>query len=215
MDPPQDLNDAAYMAMLTRNIPGVGTAPVASTSVSNPPASDAGHITSNNHSVASTTLTDKQRRAIQALDAARHGAFFVSEGDEPFETAHIVPSSLVAATTTTEASTTDQRPAPTAAELLAILRDAQLINDEDAMDADCEKDPHLRDILEVPYPGAKELARTVCDLFNYDATSASKETSTVALYRVSLPSSPARIHIWILGWIDQHLIGLHTISIET
>ncbi|KAF9345239.1 hypothetical protein BGX26_003362 [Mortierella sp. AD094] len=211
MEPTQSSTDAAYMSMLTRNIPGVGNTPLNSATL-NPPT-----ILTNKDCLtgAALTLTDKQRHAISVLDGARKDALFVSEGEEPFQIVHLIPKQSDTPHVVT--STSAPSPPPTGSELLTLLKDAQLIpadgNEETPIEYEQSFD--LKAILSNSNPGAQNIAVALHQLFQYDLSHGNHNNPAVALYRVILPSSPTRVHLWILGWIDQHLLGLHTISIES
>lgn len=203
MEPSQDL-DAAYMSLLNRVIPGVGNTPLAT----KPSTKPRQHITS-----ASTTpspLTTSQQQALRTLEDALENALFVSEGEEPYATVHIVPTKTFASTA----------PAlPSAPELLQILKDTGIGEDLDQGDDDgedqdnttCERTTDLKAILAPTNPGHQNIAKALHSIFGYDTASS---THPVALYRVSPPSS-TRVHLWVLGWVDHHLLGFHTISIES
>ncbi|KAF9104703.1 hypothetical protein BGX27_009985 [Mortierella sp. AM989] len=214
MDPSE--NDAAYMSMLTRNIPGVGNTPLTSSTLNS-------SITTLNSSSTTTlltnkevtsTLTDNQRHAIDILEDARKDAYFVSEGEEPFQIVHIIPNHSITPVAT---DTRAPLPLPTSSELLRLLKDAQFIPTDNSEETpvECEQLLDLKTILNTSNPGAKNIAIALQELFHYDPSRESHTNSAVALYRVTLPSSATRIHLWILGWVDGHLLGLHTISIES
>ncbi|KAF8941221.1 hypothetical protein BGZ58_001025 [Dissophora ornata] len=214
METNQDQNDAAYMSLLTRNIPGVGNTPLSS--VTSKPDFNLLHITNKRAEALSTTsMSDKQRDAIKTLEKARNDAFFVSEGDEPFQTVHIIPTQ---SETVFISNPADPRPLPSEAEFLKLLKDAQIVDeDQDVADATCEKIFDLRAILNKSNPGADKIAKALHEVFDYDpsASATSEGNRKVALYRVTLPYSSTRVHLWVLGWVDLHLLGLHTISIES
>ncbi|KAF9360411.1 hypothetical protein BGX34_007777 [Mortierella sp. NVP85] len=200
----QDSVDAAYMSLLIRNIQGVGNNSIQQT----PSAATA--------QIANKDLTDKQINAIRTLDEALKDALFVSEGEEPFQTVHIVPKQSIALDASNAVETKDtasHKPLPTDAEFVQLLAEEQLIpDDEDGQDEIlCERSTDLSSILD--NPGCGHITKALQDLFGKDLTS--DENKNVALYRVTLPSSATRVHLWVLGWVDQHLLGLHTISIES
>ncbi|KAI7820057.1 hypothetical protein BC939DRAFT_458821 [Gamsiella multidivaricata] len=219
MDPTQDSTDAAYLSMLTRTIPGVGNTPYVPTA--SKPTSSISHITNKN--TATNDLTAHSTHAIAILEHAQQDALFISEGEERFQTVDIfipsnqshAPSSLPSTTTTTvtTSSNTAARPLPSESDLLSILKEAQLLPNES--DIACEQTTDLHIILNQSNPGSDKIQSALLDLFHYDPTASPTQHPTVALYRVILPSSPTRVHLWILGWVDQHLMGFHTISIET
>ncbi|KAI1320171.1 hypothetical protein EDD11_001775 [Mortierella claussenii] len=200
----QDPNDAAYMSLLTRTIPGVGDT-LSTTSASNTTVNLSKHQDQKN-------LTEKQWHAIKVLEEAQKDALYISEGEEPFQTVCIVPepSGTAAGAARKEALST---PLPTGTELLQFLRNGHVLSEqEDMSNVTCEISSGLDMILNKSNPGADRIAKALQDIFQYDS---SMEPSTVALYRVALPSSPTKVHLWILGWIDGHLLGFHTISIES
>ncbi|KAF9972778.1 hypothetical protein BGZ73_004029 [Actinomortierella ambigua] len=80
-------NDNAYMAMLTRNIPGVGQPAPAATG--GPASTLSAHA----------ELTPLQDSAINVLAKAAEGALFVTEGEAPLEPV-CIPASLLAQTET-------------------------------------------------------------------------------------------------------------------
>ncbi|KAF9976000.1 hypothetical protein BGZ75_000353, partial [Mortierella antarctica] len=91
-------------------------------------------------------------------------------------------------------------------------------DDEDYASATCERSLDLHTILSSSNPGADKIAKALQDVFLQDPSASAAATSTppaMALYRVTLPSSATRVHLWILGWVDDHLLGYHTVSIET
>lgn len=213
MEPTLDSIDASYMALLTRHIPGVGTN--SNSSQQHPPsaASATAHFMS--------PLTDKQKDAIRILDGAHKDALFVSEGEEPFQTVHIAPKRSIAQDTPTAAATDNaasQQPLPSETEFIRLLQEAQLIPYDDGDDHEtfkviCERTKDLSSILNEFNTGRGNISKALHDLFGYDATF--EANNSVALYRVTLPSSTTRVHLWVLGWVDHHLLGLHTISIES
>ncbi|KAF9998916.1 hypothetical protein BGZ80_006530 [Entomortierella chlamydospora] len=213
MDPARSSLDAGYMAMLTRNIPGVGVGNAPLNSAVSPPTI----LTNKNLTGAALTLTDKQRHAIGILDSATKDAIFVSEGDEPFQTVHLIPKQ--SDTHLVANNTSAPSPLPTASELLTLLKDAQLISADDDDDEETpieyEQSFDLKAILSSSNPGAQNIADALQQIFQYDLSHGNQTNPTVALYRVILPSSPTEVHLWILGWVDQHLLGFHTISIES
>jgi len=203
----QDSVDAAYMSLLTRNIQGVGN-----NSIQQTPSA----ATATTAQIANKDLTDKQIYAIRTLDEALKDALFVSEGEEPFQTVHIVPKQSIAQDTSNAVETEDpasHKPLPTNAEFVQLLVEEQLIpDDEDDQDEIlCERSTDLSSILD--NSGCSHITNALQDLFGKNLTS--NENKNVALYRVTLPSSATRVHLWVLGWVDQHLLGLHTISIES
>ncbi|KAF9183796.1 hypothetical protein BGZ51_003750 [Haplosporangium sp. Z 767] len=213
MEPIQDPNDAAYMAMLTRNIPGVGNTPLVATSTK-----------TTTPATTEVPATDHQRQAMEILERAITGSLFVSEGDEPFQVVHIVPNG--SSFSTAEMSSTDSSlPLPSESEFVRILKNAQLSSlgatgqhdidsDNDEEMTTCEKTSDLQSILRKSNPGTDRIAKALQDIYHYDPSS-STSSAPVALYRVTLPSSSTRVHLWIVGWVDHHLVGLHTISIES
>lgn len=209
------------MALLERNIPGVGM-----NSNQQPPSNAAAtaHLANQDRSVSPST--DKQRAAIRILERALKDALFVSEGEEPFQTVHIVPKHSITEGTSTAAlaDNTTLEPLPTNVEFIQILQEAQLIpadddNNNHRGDTDvtpkivCERTTDLSSVLNESNTGRDNIGKALHDVFGYDATST--PNSNVALYRVTLPSSATRIHFWVLGWVDRHLVGLHTLSIES
>ncbi|KAF9963148.1 hypothetical protein BGZ70_007604, partial [Mortierella alpina] len=104
-------------------------------------------------------------------------------------------------------------------EFLTILKNGRLLSvedDEDYDSATCERSFDLHTILSSSNPGADKIAKALKDVFLQDPAAAASSTSpAMALYRVTLPSSATRVHLWILGWVDDHLQGYHTVSIET
>ncbi|KAF9999055.1 hypothetical protein BGZ65_005522 [Modicella reniformis] len=217
MEPTLDPSDSAYMSLLTRNIPGVGTRNIPG--VGNPPrAATTAHISNDEASMSSLTI--KQKEATRALEEAQKVALFVSEGEEPFRTVHIIPRQSITQETleaTGITATTSQQPLPTEAEFIQLLREAQLITidgDEMMPEIKCERTTDLTAIQNNTYPDWNKIEKALCDLFGYGVSTAG-ENATVALYRVTLPSCMTKVHLWVVGWVDHHLLGLHTISIET
>ncbi|KAG0353566.1 hypothetical protein BG005_007153 [Podila minutissima] len=209
MEPSQDPTDAAYMSLLNRVIPGVGNMPLTTKPTTKPKPA---HITSMSTSTSPSSLTTTQRQAIKTLEGALENALFVSEGEEPYAAVHIVPTTSFTASTTHPAL-------PSAPELRQILKDTGITDDldqgddaEDEDDATCERTMDLKVILAPKNPGHEDIAKALRSIFGYDSTSTSH---SVALYRISSPASPTRVHLWVLGWVDHHLVGLHTISIES
>ncbi|KAG0026480.1 hypothetical protein BGZ81_006321 [Podila clonocystis] len=207
MEPSQDPADVAYMSLLNRVIPGVGNTPLTTKSTTKPQPT---HITST--STTPSSLTTTQQQAIKTLKGALENALFVSEGEEPYATVHIVPTKISTASSTHPAL-------PSAPELLQILKDSGISDDldqgddvEDEDDATCERTTDLSAILAPTNPGHQDIDKALHSIFGYDSNSTSHP---VALYRISSPGSPTRVHLWVLGWIDHHLVGLHTISIES
>ncbi|KAF9575135.1 hypothetical protein EC968_004361 [Mortierella alpina] len=226
MDNTINPNDAAYLSMLTRNIPGVGNTPLNNQSASTPTTSA---LLTNNKPGLNTKLTTKQTEATHALETAASGALFVSEGDEPFQLVHIDPhptssssssSSSLSSSTSKPVGTTASSPAlPTETEFLSILKKGHLLavdDDDDFDSASCERSFDLQTILSSSNPGADKICKALQDVFLQDPLAAASSASpALALYRVTLPSSETRVHLWILGWVDHHLLGYHTVSIET
>ncbi|KAF8952577.1 hypothetical protein CPC16_012029 [Podila verticillata] len=200
MEPNQD-PDVAYMSLLNRVIPGVGSTPLITK-----PSTNLRHITST--SATPSSLTTSQQQAIKTLEDALENALFVSEGEEPYATVHIVP---------TKTFTSTAPALPSAPELLQILKgiddDLDQGDDDDEVKdgTTCERTTDLKAILAPTNPGHQAIANALHSIFGYDATSS---THPVALYRVSPPST-TRVHLWVLGWVDHHLLGFHTISIES
>ncbi|KAG0195840.1 hypothetical protein BGX28_000530 [Mortierella sp. GBA30] len=210
----QNQNDAAYLSMLTRNIPGVGNTPLSSNASKRSSTSDP--LTNRDkNNLNSNDLTEKQRQATKTLDSALSDALFVSEGEEPFQIVHIIPteSSLQSNVSASSSSL----PLPTDRELLKILKSARLLpEDDDVDDINCERSFDLQPILDSSTsPGADKIAKALKDVFQQDPSSISSQLPAMALYRVTLPSSQTRVHLWVLGWVDQHLLGYHTVSIES
>jgi len=216
MDQEQSKDDIAYMSLLTRDVPGVGTKPLVATGTDNRQKIDP--------SSPASTLSDSQHRAIKTLEAALKDALFVSEGEESFETVHIVPKKHIAT------SSSNNLPLPTEAEFLQLAGEMHLISDDpedqddDAEDLSCERTFDLKSVLASTNPGADKIEHALRDIFHYHTTG-SQHTSTqtgekgskegpLALYRVTAASS-TRVHVWVLGWVDQELIGFHTVSIES
>ncbi|KAF9952522.1 hypothetical protein BGZ72_006145 [Mortierella alpina] len=219
MDHTMNPNDAAYMSMLTRNIPGVGNTPLTNQSASKPTASTL--LTNTRTGDSHSKLTAKQTEATHALETAASGALFVSEGDEPFQLVHIDPRSSSSSSSASSVSsvTAGSHSLPTDKEFLTILKDAHLLavnDDEDFDSASCERSFDLHTILNNANTGADKIAKALQDVFHQDPSAAASSTSpAMALYKVILPSSETRVHLWILGWVDHHLLGYHTVSIET
>ncbi|KAF9909017.1 hypothetical protein EC991_009200 [Linnemannia zychae] len=253
-----DLNNA-YMNMLNRNIPGVGNNPITpsttTTTTTTTPAPTATHLTNKNTAntlLTNTTATDssltqKQRDAIDTLKASLKDALFVSEGEEPFQTVHISTSAsdttkatATSTPTDTVAMTTTTTSLPTEQEFRTLLYSTHLLpsfqsqqhqlqesqdddNDDDNEDDDqdvCERSSDLGSILTNANPGSDKIAQALHTIFDYPLSSSAATTTAakddkVMLYRITDPSSSTRVHIWVLGWIDGDLIGLHTISIES
>ncbi|KAG0275560.1 hypothetical protein BGZ96_003745 [Linnemannia gamsii] len=236
MDPSQDSNDDlnnAYMNMLNRNIPGVGSNPFIPTTTAKPT-----HLTNESKdtttATATTTMTQNQRHAIDSLQAAIKDALYISEGEEPYQTVHITTTTTTTGATALKKTTTSF---PTEQQFLALLHTTQLLpsfqqqqqqqlqEDEDEENT-CEKSSNLQSILNKSNPGSDKLAQALQDVFGYSSSSSTQATTTTAattapkddkmvLYRIADPSSSTMVHIWALGWIDGDLIGLHTISIES
>ncbi|KAF9299236.1 hypothetical protein BGZ88_012203 [Linnemannia elongata] len=199
-----DIN-AAYMNMLNRNIPGVGNNPLhpTSTTTTKPTTTASTHLTnkSTNANLTSTTpsVTKNQQHAIDTLQAAIKNALYISEGEEPYQTVHI---STTTTGTTGATAETDEEEGNT-----------------------CEKSFNFQSILNKSNPGSDKLAQALHDVFGLPSdpeemttttnTTASPENDKMVLYRVADPSSSTKVHVWVLGWIDGDLIGLHTISIES
>ncbi|KAF9310204.1 hypothetical protein BG003_008832 [Podila horticola] len=209
MEPSQDPADAAYMSLLNRVIPGVGSMPLTTKPATKPTPT---HIASTSTLTTSSPLTATQQQAIKTLEDALENALFVSEGEEPYATVHIAPTKTFTTSTTHPAL-------PSAPELLQILKDTRIAEDldqgdsvEDEDDATCERTMDLKAILAPTNPGHQDIAKALHSIFGYDSTSTSH---SVALYRISSPVSPTRVHLWVLGWVDHHLVGFHTISIES
>ncbi|KAG0300812.1 hypothetical protein BGZ97_003069 [Linnemannia gamsii] len=240
MDPSQESYDGlntAYMNMLNRNIPGVGNNPLNTTTTK--PTHLTNKTKDTTSATATTLLTQNQRHAIDTLQAAIKDAFYVSEGEEPYQTVHITTT-----TTTTTGATALKKTTtsfPTEQEFVTLLHATQLLpsfqqqqqqvqEDEDEGNT-CEKSSNLQSILNTSNPGSDKLAKALQDVFGYCSSSSSTEANTtttataaattapkddkMVLYRVADPSSSTKVHIWVLGWIDNDLIGLHTISIES
>ncbi|KAF8968661.1 hypothetical protein BGZ46_010825 [Entomortierella lignicola] len=210
MDPDQSSADAAYMSLLTRKIPGVGNSPLDSTTPKLPTL-----LTNSSTKGLTSNLSHQQQTAINTLQDATKDALFVSEGEEQFQAVHIIPShSDTPAAVTSSSATPSSPPLPTSSELLKLLQDAHLIPTDHNNDTDvqCEQSSNLNILLNNSYPGANHIAAALRDLFQNDQ---GQLNPNLALYRVTLPSSPTRVHLWILGWIDHHLFGFHTISIES
>ncbi|KAF9909666.1 hypothetical protein BX616_011097 [Lobosporangium transversale] len=218
MEPTDNANDAAYMSMLTRNIPGVGNTPLNFTPSK---ATTTATITFNlNNFIAVEALTDKQRSAIKILQEAQKDTLFVSEGEEPFQYVHINPKQRAAVTTINADNSSSQPPLPTGHEFLKLLETNQVSSDEQEItNAVCEATPDLSTILNKANPGSHKIAKALEDVFHFNANKngeiQSLKDPKVALYRVILPSSPTRVHLWTLGWVDNHLLGFYTISIES
>ncbi|KAF9435819.1 hypothetical protein BGZ76_005473 [Entomortierella beljakovae] len=194
-------SEAAYMSMLTRNIPGVGTAPFSSTTTT--PATPTTTLLTN-FSGPSSALTDTQSHAINILEGAIKDALFVSEGEEPFQVVHIIPNQSAPIV---DSNMSTPPPPPSSEELLKILNDSLHIPLEDnGILTQCEQLSDLKAITDDSNPGGKRIAVALKEIFG---------SQPVTLYRVILPSSSTSIHLWILGWSGRHLLGLHTISIET
>ncbi|KAG0258905.1 hypothetical protein BG011_002991 [Mortierella polycephala] len=198
MESTQDPNDAAYMAMLTRKIPGVGDTPLVPTSTATATAAKT-----------TAAATDHQRQAMEILERAITGSLFVSEGDEPFQVVHIVPNGSSFSTAETSSTDSSSLPLPSESEFVRILKDTQLsslgtisqydINsDNDEELTTCEKTSDLQSILRKSNPGADRIAKALQDIYHYDPSS-STSSAPVALYRVTLPSSSTRVHLWIVG----------------
>ncbi|KAG0056937.1 hypothetical protein BGZ83_002877 [Gryganskiella cystojenkinii] len=216
----QNPDDIAYMNLLTREIPGVGGKPLT-------PAHRNGSAKekiSTKLASSSSTMTENQRSAIKTLETALEDALFVSEGEEPFETVHLIPKKHSSAATATPVAHT---PLPTEKEFLTMVKEMRLITDDSEDEADdtedltCARTCDLNSVLSSSNPGADKIARALRDIFHYHASkhtskdqSAKESDKVLALYRVSVASS-TKVHIWVLGWVDQHLIGFHTISIES
>jgi ATP-dependent exoDNAse (exonuclease V) beta subunit len=237
-----DYLNAAYMSMLNRNITGVGNNPITTATGLVTTTTTTTHLTNKNttDTLTNTTatqgsLTQKQIYAIDILSASLKDALFISEGEEPFQTVHISTGtgSTTPATTTTVTAT----PLPTEQELRTLLHTTRLLpsfqslqeqqqaqdpdndNDDDDEQDVCERSSDLGSILTHTDPGSEKITRALNAVFDYPLSSSAATTTTkndkVMLYRITDPSSSTRVHIWILGWVDGDLIGLHTVSIES
>ncbi|KAF9402242.1 hypothetical protein BGZ94_004988, partial [Podila epigama] len=180
-----DPNNVAYMALLNRNIPGVGT-----TALNKATDQTRAAQKPQSHSVAqqgvSTSLTEKQRHAIQTLEKALENAPYVSEGEEPYETVHIVPPSKLqdAVALHTETDTKVDPTLPSATQLLQALKELSMIedtddgeNDLDHDDAVCEQTFDLATILASSNPGHKEIATALHTIFGYDPSQSTRNSS--------------------------------------
>ncbi|KAF8939062.1 hypothetical protein BGZ47_008330 [Haplosporangium gracile] len=227
----QDNNDdinASYMNMLNRNIPGVGNNPLIPVTTTTRPAHLTNKITNSNLTM--SPVTENQRRAIETLQTALKDAFYISEGEEPYQTVHI--STITGTASTTDLTKTTSF--PTEQEFVTLLHTTQLLssfqqltqNEDEDEESTCEKSFDLQSILTKSNPGSEKLAQALHDVFGLSSSSKVSTTTTTAavdttkndkmvLYRVADPSSSTKVHVWVLGWIDGDLIGLHTISIES
>ncbi|KAF9154632.1 hypothetical protein BG015_000398, partial [Linnemannia schmuckeri] len=232
----QDNNDdinAAYMNMLNRNIPGVGNNPLTPiTTTTTTTTTRPTHLT--NKTIDSTLtmspVTENQRHAIDTLQAAVKDALYISEGEEPYQTVHISTTTGTAPTSALTKTTSF----PTEQEFATILHTTQLLpsfqqltqNEDEDEESICEKSSNLQSILNKSNPGSEKLAQALHDIFGFSSSSNVSTTTTTAavdttkndkmvLYRVADPSSSTKVHVWVLGWIDGDLVGLHTISIES
>ncbi|KAG0060629.1 hypothetical protein BGZ89_012095 [Linnemannia elongata] len=233
-----DIN-AAYMNMLNRNIPGVGNNPLhpTSTTTTKPTTTTPTHLTnkSTNANLTSTTpsVTKNQQHAIDTLQAAIKNALYISEGEEPYQTVHISTTTTGTTGATAETVLTKNTSFPTEQQFVHLLQTIQLLpsfqqlvqtEDEDEGNT-CEKSFNFQSILNKSNPGSDKLAQALHDVFGLPSnpeemttttnTTASPENDKMVLYRVADPSSSTKVHVWVLGWIDGDLIGLHTISIES
>lgn len=233
-----DYINAAYMNMLNRNIPGVGNNPLhptsTTTTTTTKPATT--HLTnkSTNANLTSTSsVTKNQQHAIDTLQAAIKDAFYISEGEEPYQTVHISTATTGITGATPETALTKNTSFPTEQEFVTLLQTTQLLpsfqqltqtEDEDEDEGNfCEKSSNFQSILNKSNPGSDQLAQVLHDIFGLPFTPEVTTTTTTSvpendkmvLYRVADPSSSTKVHIWVLGWIDGDLIGLHTISIES
>ncbi|KAK3831395.1 MAG: hypothetical protein JOS17DRAFT_745204 [Linnemannia elongata] len=229
-----DIN-AAYMNMLNRNIPGVGNNPLHPTSTTTTTKPTTTHLTnkSTNANLTSTSsVTKNQQHAIDTLQAAIKDALYISEGEEPYQTVHI---STTTSGATPDTALTKNTSFPTEQEFVTLLQTTQLLpsfqqltqtedEDEDEDEGNfCEKSSNFQSILNKSNPGSERLAQVLHDVFGLPSTQDVTATTTTSvpendkmvLYRVADPSSSTKVHIWLLGWIDGDLIGLHTISIES
>ncbi|KAG0277467.1 hypothetical protein BGZ95_005899 [Linnemannia exigua] len=182
-------------------------------------------------------LTQKQRHAIDTLQASLKDALFISEGEEPFQTVHISTTNTGTTGATVAPTTTAAASFPTEQEFRTLLHTTDLLpsfqslqeaqddQDEDSNNT-CERSSDLHSILSKSNPGSDKIAQALHTIFGDSsssevATAASdnnnkrKTNDKVMLYRIADPSSSTRVHIWILGWVDGDLIGLHTVSIES
>ncbi|KAF9928347.1 hypothetical protein FBU30_002428 [Linnemannia zychae] len=214
-----DIN-TAYMNMINRNIPGVGANPIIP---STPITSAAIAIPSD------STLTQNQRNAIDTLRTVVKDAFFVSEGEEPYQVVYIPASPATSASTAANTSAMISRAFPTGQEFIDLLHAAQLLPESDHQQVQenketniCERSSNLQSVLSTSNPGSDKIAHALYTIFGYqppalssDAAVSKNEDSKVMLYRIEDPSSSTRVHIWVLGWIDGDLIGIHTLSIES
>ncbi|GJJ73799.1 hypothetical protein EMPS_06157 [Entomortierella parvispora] len=205
MDQEQNKDDIAYMSLLTRDIPGVGAKPLVAAKTNSQKKIDSNSSAS--------TLSDNQRRAIKTLEVALEDAIFVSEGEEPFEIVHI-PKEHAAT------PSSSSLPLPTEAEFLQLIEEMHLISeDDDVEELSCERTFDLKQVLANTHPGAKKIEHALRDIFHYHAIGSQhiatqtgdkeEEEGLLALYRVTVASS-TRVHIWVLGWVDQFLVGFHT-----
>ncbi|KAG0372407.1 hypothetical protein BGX24_000298 [Mortierella sp. AD032] len=194
--------------------------------------------TSATTAMSTTGLTQKQRHAIDTLQASLKDALFISEGEEPFQTVHISTATGTKGATTALTTTTTSS-FPTEQEFRTLLHTTHLLpsfqslqeaqdEDEDANNT-CERSSDLHSVLSKSNPGSDKIAQALHTIFGNSSLSSSPATATsasdntnkrttndkVMLYRIADPSSFTRVHIWILGWIDGDLIGLHTVSIES
>ncbi|KAF9088235.1 hypothetical protein BGX23_007551 [Mortierella sp. AD031] len=158
-------------------------------------------------------------------------------------TASPQPSAAATATTATATATapsTTTTSFPSEADFVTLLETAQLLTpsssfslqqaeDDDAKT--CEKSSDLQSILNKSNPGSDKIAQALHDIFGYPSSpspspiaatttvvnpdSNKKKNDKIMLYRVADPSSSTKVHIWVLGWIDGDLVGVHTISIES
>ncbi|KAF9134160.1 hypothetical protein BGW39_007898 [Mortierella sp. 14UC] len=180
------------------------------------------------------SLTQKQRHAIDALTASLKDALFISEGEEPFQTVHISIGTSGTTPATMDTTTASVTTFPTEQEFRTLLHTTHLLpsfqsqhQQQEAQDGDddndddqdvCERSSDLGSILAKSNPGSDKIAQALHTHFEYpsssSATTATKNDKVV-LYRIADPVSSTRVHIWVLGWIDGDLIGLHTISIES
>ncbi|KAF9144075.1 hypothetical protein BGX30_013872 [Mortierella sp. GBA39] len=227
-----DIN-AAYMNMLNRNIPGVGNNPLrpTSTTITKPTTMHLSNKSTNANLTSTPSVTKNQQHAIDTLQAAIKDALYISEGEEPYQTVHISPTTTGTAGATAATKNTSF---PTEQEFVTLLQTSQLLpsfqqltqtedKDEDERNT-CEKSSNFRSILNESNPGSDKLTQVLHDIFGLPSTpevmtattvTAVPENDKMVLYRVADPSSSTKVHIWILGWIDGDLIGLHTIAIES
>ncbi|KAF9544092.1 hypothetical protein EC957_012387 [Mortierella hygrophila] len=230
-----DIN-AAYMNMLNRNIPGVGNNPLHPTStIAKPTTMHLSNKSTNANHTSTPSVTKNQQHAISTLQAAIKDALYISEGEEPYQTVHISPTTTTGTAGAIAATAlTKNTSFPTEQEFVTLLQTSQLLpsfqqltetEDEDEDEGNtCEKSSNFRSVLNESNPGSDKLAQAFHDIFGLPSTPEVMTATTITvvpendkmvLYRVADPSSSTKVHIWILGWIDGDLIGLHTIAIES